>query len=254
MCMFLQWVWSRRTCNVTDTPITFVHFAGLGNDDFAIPSEHWDRRNAARTIQEWRERLGLVDPLRFRAGSTLFNAGLPATHIYLLARGIAKLTHELNDGRGVLLMLAYPGYLLNVSSAGPSSASLLSGIAATPCEAYRLESQMIDEAARRDVALAKLLHRCLRTELSRWTASMVEILSLSPAERLERRLDQIATVLGCYRSPGRPIKVPVPLNDGDLAMMLGVSTRHFKRLKRSLHESGRLIWEAKRICILFPIK
>jgi CRP-like cAMP-binding protein len=209
----------------------------------------WNCTEAKHEIEQWKWKLRLSEPRRHRPGSELFVSGTSADPGFLIAQGIVALYYALPGGPETLFALAYPGELINLTALNPAQPTSSSGTALTSCEVYRIDFNRLDAAEQEDPEILKMLNRRLQAQVARRTKALVELKSLSPAERLERHLCELAEVLGCNMQ-GQRVRVPVPLSDGEMAMLLGLSNRQFKRVKKSLQENGRLTLENSRMFVL----
>jgi CRP-like cAMP-binding protein len=123
-----------------------------------------------------------------------------------------------------LLILAYPGQLIYDPDASRETPLVVTAL--SDCEAFRIEGRALEEAARKDAEVSALLLRALHAEIRRRTAILAEFLTLSPAERLQRRCAEFAAVLGSGLQPGR-----LPIGHQDLAMVLELSGRQLRRIQ-----------------------
>ena len=138
-----------------------------------------------------------------------------------------------------MFALAYPGELINLTVLNPAQPTSSSGSAVTDCEVYRIDLNRLESAGQEDPGILKMLNQFLQKQVALRTKALVEVKSLSPATRLEQRLGELAEVLGC-NILGQPVRVPVPLRDGEMATLLGLSDRQFKRVKKSLQQNGSI--------------
>jgi len=208
----------------------------------------WSFLKAMRAVEEWKKRLRLTDLRRYRPGSEVF-AGTFYDSGFLIERGILALHYLFPDGRETLFMLAYPGEMVNLTALSRAEPMPTAVTAVTNCDVYRIEAHRMQTAERDDPEIPKLLNRSLQDQIAKRTKALVELKTLSPAERLERHLCELAHVLGCDIH-AKPVRVIVPLKDTEMAMLLGLSVRQFKRVKKSLQEEGRLTLENSRVFVL----
>jgi CRP-like cAMP-binding protein len=207
-------------------------------------SSIWDLRRALRIIEEWKRRFGLKAPRRIARGTEIFGIGTPPNDIFLLVRGVAALYYRLSEGRETLFLLAYPGDILAITSPEANIPTQTSASSVTSCEVYRLDMHQLQRADA-DGSVAALLNRSLRIQMARRTKALAELLALSPAERLEHQLCELADVLGV--SGNEPVRIPMPLKDYELARLLGLSERQFKRVKTDMQRTGKFTVEDGRI-------
>ena len=197
----------------------------------------WHATRAARIVDQWERKLALSNPERFRPGYEIFGFGTPASKIFLLTRGIAALHYVLPGESETVFLLAYPGELLNVTIPEPGSSGRTCASAVTKCELYSIDVGEVREQGKEQ--LLNLLNDSLYMQVARRTRALAESLTLSPGERLEKHLCELAEVMG-YTSHNGRVRVPVPLKDVEFAKLLGLSDRQFKRVKKSLQDTGKL--------------
>ena len=213
-----------------------------------VLSGRWDPAYEAQSLRIWQQSLGLYESHRYRAGAELFSAGTPTRDVFLLVHGVVGLYYAVPDKEQALFMLGYPGYLLTDFAPDPGATSPVSAVALTPCRAYRVSIQQLDEARRQNAVIASLFQHSMKVHISRLTTALAEMLCLSPAERLTQHLYELASVMGEV-NPGYSDRVRPPLNDEQLAMLLGISLRHFKRVKKTLQVASRARIESKQVSI-----
>jgi CRP-like cAMP-binding protein len=125
----------------------------------------------------------------------------------------------------------------------------MTATALTPCQVYRLSLDEIRRAQQRDPELALLMQNCLQDQVSRRTVALAQVLTLSPAERLKHLLSELSAVLR-GKSKATPRIVQVPICDEQIAMLIGLSTRQFKRVKREVLQEGSLRVASRRSFIV----
>lgn len=206
----------------------------------------WAPEEAEANLKRWRQTLRLGDPQHYRPGTDIFWSGAPAKDMFLLARGVAGLYYNLPSHGEVLYMLGYPGHLLNITNPDLTAHGSVSGTALTNCEAYRLSTERLRAAEHTDPSVAELVERSLKLQIRRRTAALAELLALPPTERMQYHLWELAQVMGHYGSEHDWARVTLPFGDEHLAMLLGISLRQFRRIKKDLQQQGRMRIEGGR--------
>jgi CRP-like cAMP-binding protein len=172
----------------------------------------------------------------------MFTAGYPAKEMFLITRGIAGLSCPLIEGSEGLFCLTYPGHLINVCATDPAQPGPVMITALTHCHAYRLPIKDLQQAQNRDPCLGSLVQRSLQDQVNRRTAALAKLLALGPSARLEILLHELAIV--CWHGlPEGPASSAIPLTDDQLAMLLGLSVRQFKRIKKGKRSLERDVRE-----------
>ena len=211
----------------------------------------WSQTEAIRVLDLWKRRLKLPDYRHYRRGSELFVSGTSHDAAYLIVQGIVALYYPLTSGQETLFLLAYPGELVNSSALDTSYPETPSptGSAVTNCIVYRIDARLMEAAERDDSEIVKMFNRALQKSINKRTQKLIELKTLPPAERLRRNLCELAQVLG-FDVTGKPVRVWLPLKDAELAMLLGLSERQFKRVKKSFQEDGKVRVDNSRAFVL----
>lgn len=204
----------------------------------------WNPAEAARITGEWRRLLSLGEPRTYPRGHQLFTAGAPSSDAFLITKGVAALCYAIAPAAEALIGLALPGHLIDGAASDPNGPAVVTGVAITEVHVHRIDARRLLRAQESDPAVAALLQRSLRINLERYAAALAGLLTLRPAERLERHLHELAGVLGRDVRSNR-LCAALPLRDEDMAMLVGVSARQFKRVKKELHNGGRARIESR---------
>ncbi len=186
------------------------------------------------------------------SGSAVFREGDPANAAFIVTEGLFKVTQWAGQGRVVLLGLRGPGSIVGeqgVIDAQPRSATMVALQDSQVLSVAKAEFLEII-ATRGDLAIAMLeqLSRRLR-ETSRHLADRA---AADPEARVAARileliddetLGQIAT------SNGRPIAVPLPISQQELADWAGLSREGVVKVLRAFRVAGWIETARKRIVI-----
>jgi CRP-like cAMP-binding protein len=98
-------------------------------------------RNATQGAQDlatWRRLLPLLPPQHYPERHTIFTQGDTPRNVFILARGIVKLTCDLPDGQQSLFARRYPGQILEGCAYGLKLPYPVSATAVIPCEIHSL--------------------------------------------------------------------------------------------------------------------
>jgi CRP/FNR family cyclic AMP-dependent transcriptional regulator len=210
-------------------------------------AELWNPINAARTIGDWNNALQLSPPQIYPLGHRLLIAGMLQREVFLLTKGIVALYYS-SPTCETLITLAYPGHLVHNCRHYADIPGVFSCVAMTRCEVHQLNINQHRDGNHR---VAKLFEESLQLELERRAATLARMLSLRPADRLDRQLIELADVLAYGLHPQR-LRLKVPIKDYDLATLVGVSIRQFNRIKKELGETGRIRLEGRTILLGDP--
>jgi CRP-like cAMP-binding protein len=199
----------------------------------------WSAAQAAQRLSAWRELLHLGPPDRWGEHVTLFEQGDEPREIFVLANGIIKLTCNLPNGQRSLLMLRYPGDVVEDCTNRLQVRYPVSGTTVTACQIHRLTRTRIAEAERHNPDVNAFEKYILARDLYNQYLANLEIKTLNSIDLLERRLWEIATVQTGGRTAPR-MEFVLPLNNGEMADWLGMSESHYKQTRCDLERTGRL--------------
>ncbi len=214
----------------------------------AIPE--WSAAEAARTLNTWRRILPLDPPEACGADVVLIQQGEKPREVLILASGIVKLTHNLPNGRQCLLELRYPGDFVEHCANGLEALSPVTASTITPCNIYRLEIGRMADAAQRNPEVHAFEKHILKRDLYKAFIANLKLKTLSPIDRLEHALWEIARVRTQDRRTPRTEFV-LPLSNSEMADWIGISESHYKQTRSELERAGRLQrMEGKRLVLL----
>lgn len=193
---------------------------------------------AKRSLRAWKRLLGCREEA-WPSGKVIFRQGDQATDVFFLTGGLAILTWDVGDGSEGVLGLRFPGQVLDYCAHGfgmPYPASAETIARSTLC---RIPLTMFQAKARGSIQVAQLFEHLLMTDLYNAAKFIVNLKTAKPADRFEQFLHYFAAATGQTSTAGSK-GISVPLRDYQMADLMGLSTRHFERIKRELQLSGRL--------------
>lgn len=192
-------------------------FAGLRSDELA----RVDGRCSVRAVD---------------AAESIYFAGDPARHLYVVATGIVKITRATAEGRETLLDLLGPGDFLGALPALGATHYADSAWALTPVCLLVLDAADFDAVLQQMPAVALAALEAVSRRLAE-ARDAVHRLSATP---LEQRL--AATLLLLADKVGEPWKggvlLQVPLTREDLAAMTGARTESVSRVVSAWRRQG----------------
>jgi CRP-like cAMP-binding protein len=215
------------------------------------PVTQWSEPEAAQALHTWRRLLNLGPVQRYREKAVLFYQGDPVRDLILISRGMVKVTFSPPDGDKLLSRLRYPGQFVEQCACDLGVPSPVSATAIVPCEVHRIDLARINEARVRNLEVGAFEKYILKRDLYNAHAANIELQTLTPARRLERLLSQLATVLGAHRSSG-PVEFVLPLDNVEMASILGLSQTHYKQIRGELEDQGRLGRQGRRVVLTKP--
>lgn len=204
--------------------------------------ESFDRRS--------REEILKSTPRRLPPGSFLFMAGEPARNLYVIERGVVKLTGRHGNGREAILSLSLPGDLPGLAAAicgAPHrfDAVALSAARIRPLDPIRMRDLLASRSASAQRALLLLAREAYTV-----TASALEMTGADATGRMASRLLELADTLGIPRRGS--IELRLPINQEDLGRMAATSRETACKTLRSLRAQGVLEYDGPTLRINRP--
>jgi CRP-like cAMP-binding protein len=205
----------------------------------------WSETVAAQRCANWRRLLGLGPVERHKANVTLFRQGDNPREVLLLTRGIVKLTCDLRAGQRSLVGLRYPGHFVEEFAHDLHLVYPVSGITIVPCELYRIDIVRLRALEQQNPEVSAFEKRIVKQDLYNCAHANLEKRTLEPADQLERFLWELATILGARGAAGQ-VRLALPLDNSEMAELLGFSESHYKHIRGQLERAGRLKREGRR--------
>ena len=215
----------------------------------ALRTSQWDRTYAAETVQTWTRLFRSSELVDYARGTTLIRQGQTAHGIFLLTKGLASLSYALPGDEESLLGVRFPGQVLEYCAHTLEIPYPVSARAVTSVKVLRVSADVYRAMERNNPEVAAFVVRLLLKDLCNAASFITELKGTAPAERFERFLRILASVLG-EASKARTIHISIPLRDEEMADILGFSARHLKRVKRDLRLAGRVGFKSPHIVTL----
>lgn len=208
----------------------------------------WTPRYAAQALSRWRSLLNLGSPEKYAGHSVVFSQGDAPHEVFLLARGVVKLVFAL-PGDELFLALRYPGQFVDYCSHDLGVAYSLSGITIVTSEIQRISLERVQGAQLQNPDLRVHQADLLRRDLYDLVASHLYFKLLSPVDRLERLLWELAAVIG-QRDLMGTTRLVLPLSNCEMASLCAMSESHYKSVRRELQKTGRVRHEGRCFWVL----
>jgi CRP-like cAMP-binding protein len=211
----------------------------------------WSEATAQETIKKWDELFGFRRRDLLAQGAYLFHEGMPVKEVFLLVEGLILLSCSIPSADGGFhLGLRLPGQLIEPCAHNLGVTYFVSAQAALPSRFIRVSAAEVERREREVPGVSIFLRRLLARDFYEATQFLVQLRNSAPPDRLCHFLHLLASALGLKSTPGR-IQIPVPLHDKQIADILGISPRQLRRVKKELHDRGRLqISEERGWCFL----
>jgi CRP-like cAMP-binding protein len=168
----------------------------------------------------------------------LLSASSSSRKSFLIEHGVVALTHYLSTGKQVFLTLRSPGQIFGHSRHLLNHSFELSASALTSCVIWMIDTQWLVEQIKRGGEAGLLLMEQHAFDLYESSAALIELTRLDAGVRLECFLAQFASAAGVDTRD--TTSVSLPLADGYLASVLGISAQQFSAVKRRLAAEGKV--------------
>ncbi len=197
----------------------------------------------------------LFDPARFlkaagvthrmvqvRAGHIFFSQGGPATSIFFLDSGRAKLTVISKRGKEATVALLAPGDFVGEESiAGKSETHDATATAVTPCRALVLSRKdmgllLHEQHEFSDIFLKFVLLRGVRTR-----EDLIDQLFNNSEKRLARTL----LIMAEFGRPGEPETIIPPVTQEQLAEMIGTTRSRVSKFMNNFRKLGYISYNGR---------
>lgn len=184
------------------------------------------------TLEQVCEVRGLLTRQKLEPHQTLFRAGEPNKHLYLVRDGQIKLTAISSDGREQIIGLGLAGHLIGFDDVHDTTHGY-SAVALTPAHVCKIaHADMMKILAENPPAMLRVIN-VLNEELGR-AQSVIKLLGHKSST--ERVATFLLSLLPPGKHNGEPLDVPLPLSRQEMAELLGLTietvSRHMSELKR----------------------
>lgn len=199
----------------------------------------WNVHRLAGTLDRWKQLVGQTAAVR-RCGpeTLLLSENSPARRSYLVEEGVIALSHHLSTGKQVFLALRSRGQVFGHSRHVLNHSFELSASALTDCVVRTLDSQWLIDQIKGGGDAGVLLMEQHAFDLYESAPALIDLVHLDASARLRKFLIQFAAAAGV--PSGEEMHVKVPLTDGYLASLLGISPQQFSAVKRKLASEGKV--------------
>lgn len=175
--------------------------------------------------REFAELHRLSQPLAFTAREMLFEQGEPATSVFNITSGSARLYKLLPDGRRQIVGFALPGDFLGLSMADRNA---FSADALTPLAACRFQRRGFSNFIDTKPHLLRRLHGMVSHELSLAQDQMVVLGRRTAEEKVASFL--IGLRKRWARLSTSSVTIPLPMTRQDIADFLGLTVETVSRM------------------------
>jgi CRP/FNR family transcriptional regulator len=189
----------------------------------------------------------------FPAGVELLAQGELPRSVYVVQRGLIKLSRLSSDGREAIVGLRGPASLIGAAEVLLGKLYAATATCATRCTVLRLEANEFQRRLCDDPDLCAYLLQQQSAEVYEQMLGMAELANASARQRLEQLLWTI--VVGSHPSvPTAPVTVRLPLKCAEVARLLGITPQYFSELLTRLESEGTIRRLKDGLRVLEPLR
>jgi CRP-like cAMP-binding protein len=199
----------------------------------------WNVHRLDGALDRWKQLVGPAAIAR-RSGPemVLLSGNSPTRRSYLVEEGVVALSHHLSTGKQVFLTLRARGQVFGHSRHVLNHSFELTASALTDCVVRTLDSQWLIDQIKGGGDAGVLLMEQHAFDLYESATALIDLVHLDASVRLRKFLVQFAAAAGIC--PDEEMHVNVPLTDGYMASLLGISPQQFSAVKRKLAAEGEI--------------
>jgi CRP/FNR family transcriptional regulator len=201
----------------------------------------------------WAGRFGQFQRQVYPARVDLFVQSEALKEVIYLEEGVVKLWHLNEQGQETGVSLRCGGSLIGTSWIILGKPPCVTATTTTLCHLRRLPAADFLAWIESDSSLMRELLKQQCAALIDLTTRLVKRRHLSARERVEQFLFDMATGEGSHRLED-PVRLILPLNQGELAELLCLSREHFSRVLNRLEFDGLIARKKTGLTILKPRK
>ncbi len=175
----------------------------------------------------------------YPSGTEIYREDAPAEVVYLIERGIIKISRIDLNGKETIVGLRSRYWLLAAPAVFLGMPYLYTATTVTPCHLRPITAKCFFHVLKTNEAFSQEMYRLLSQEVISNLRKVEEVSCLSAKERMRQFLCQLVAEL----SPEKPQAhqhFQIPLKQYELAQIIGVSPEHLCRVVKELEQEGVL--------------
>ena len=171
-------------------------------------------------------------------GDMVFHQGDPGATCYLVQQGRVRIFVLDEDGHELSVRVMGPGDLIGEMALFDNQPRSASAVAMTEARLLILHQGMLRHALREHPDFALNLLQTLSKRLRQSNEQAGQLASLTVEERVLRQIEKLAEWTGKRTPTGT--RITMPLNQTELASLVGTSRESVNRALRNLRKQGKL--------------
>jgi CRP/FNR family transcriptional regulator len=169
----------------------------------------------------------------------LFRQGDPANDVFLIERGLVKLTRLESNGREVIVDLRFPGWLLGAASVILKQPHAVSAITLTSSYLHRIPASAFQQLVNTNGLVSLYIHQMHSRDVHDKVRHVAQLGCLTARERLFHLLHRLTPEPTDGESTNE-VRIQLPLKYWELAQLIAITPEHLSRLVKRLQDKGVL--------------
>jgi CRP/FNR family transcriptional regulator len=195
--------------------------------------------------EEGRDVLQQVSPSQvYSPEIELFEEETPAEDVYVIDKGLIKLTGIAESGRELIVGLRSSGWIVGASSVISGLPYPVSAATLTHCRLRRISAEVFLDLLATDVRVCCYVQQMQSSEVNEQINRVVGLGSFSARRRLERCLSSLVAELGFVESR-EGLMLQLPLKYWEIAELVAVTPSYLSRLLDQM-EGERIVKRKRR--------
>ena len=192
----------------------------------------------ANAAEAWDVTSWFVPPVEYGVRTVLFEQGSIPNKIFLIEKGLIKLTRLSEDGLEFIASLRSAGSFLGAGSAIAQKRHPFSAVTLSSSQIQCLDLRVFLNLARTDNKVSWYLHRMHALEMHDQARQLMEMRCLSARQRFEQLVWQVLAADEEHLS--EPVEMQLPLKRWEMAQLIGVTPEHLCRVIKELEIEGTI--------------
>jgi CRP/FNR family transcriptional regulator, cyclic AMP receptor protein len=194
---------------------------------------------ASLAPEEWEGFNKLAPLLAYPPEIGLFEQGSRAQDVYLIERGLVKLSRIEENGQELIVGLRFQGWLLSADAVITQEPCPMTAVTVTKCHLRRIHADEFTSMVQNNHEFSWYLHRINSREILEHICRMGQLTCLEARLRLEHLLWHLLSILGLLNSQ-QEIRLQLPLKHWEIAMLIAVTPTYLSRLLNELEHDGTI--------------
>ena len=170
----------------------------------------------------------------------IFSQGEAPHTVCLICSGLMKLTRTESDGKRIIVGLRKTGWLLGAAAVLPGLPYATTAETVTRSKMCFLTVEQFQQEMQTNVQFARWVSISLSRGVYSSTISISEKGCQTGRQRLEKFLCEMIRVQN-HCNIEKPIKIPIPLKNWEVAQLLGLTPQHLSRLIGEMEKEAVIV-------------